>query len=268
MTYADLTNEQRRRYNRHIILDGFGKEGQMRLLNAKVLIVGAGGLGSPIAMYLAAAGVGTIGLVDGDTVSFTNLQRQVIHTTADVGRPKVDSAAEKIRAINPDVRVEKHEIYLNEDNALDIMRPYDYVVEGSDNFSAKYLVNDACVMLGKPFCIGGINRYSGQVMTHSPGTACYRCLFPEPPAKEEVETCAMVGVLGSIAGMLGTVQATEVVKHIAGVGEPLDNQLLTFDAITMQWNRLEFGKDGHCPLCSDHPTITELREYAFQPCKK
>ena len=178
MTYADLTNEQRRRYNRHIILDGFGKEGQMRLLNAKVLIVGAGGLGSPIAMYLAAAGVGTIGLVDGDTVSLTNLQRQVIHTTADVGRPKVDSAAEKIRAINPDVRVEKHEIYLNEDNALDIMRPYDYVVEGSDNFSAKYLVNDACVMLGKPFCIGGINRWRLRwvnMVTSQPSAICCSC---------------------------------------------------------------------------------------------
>ena len=268
MTYADLTNEQRRRYNRHIILDGFGKEGQMRLLNAKVLIVGAGGLGSPIAMYLAAAGVGTIGLVDGDTVSLTNLQRQVIHTTADVGRPKVDSAAEKIRAINPDVRVEKHEIYLNEDNALDIMRPYDYVVEGSDNFSAKYLVNDACVMLGKPFCIGGINRYSGQVMTHSPGTACYRCLFPEPPAKEEVETCAMVGVLGSIAGMLGTVQATEVIKHIAQVGESLDNAMLTFNALNMQWQRFTFAKDSNCKLCGDNPTITSLKEYAFKPCSK
>lgn len=268
MTYENLTSEQRRRYNRHLILDGFGREGQMRLLNSSVLIVGAGGLGSPIAMYLAAAGVGHIGLVDGDTVSITNLQRQVIHHTSDVGRSKVYSAAEKIKAINPDVKVETYEQYLTEDNALELIRPYDFVVEGSDNFSAKYLVNDACVMLDKPFCIGGINRYSGQVMTHSSGTACYRCLFPEPPAKEDVETCSVVGVLGSIAGMLGTVQATEVIKHIAGVGEPLDNALLTFDAQTMQWNRLEFQKNSNCPLCGDAPTIKGLKEYAFKPCSK
>jgi len=268
MTYENFSNEQKRRYNRHLILDGFGKEGQLRLLNAKVLIVGAGGLGSPIAMYLAAAGVGTLGLADGDTVSITNLQRQIIHSTEDVGKPKVDSAAERIKAINPDVTVEKHEIYLTEDNALEIIKPYDYVVEGSDNFSTKYLVNDACVMLGKPFCIGGINRYSGQVMTHSPGTACYRCLFPEPPAKENVETCAMVGVLGSIAGMLGTVQATEVIKYIAHVGMSLDNSLLTFDALTMQWNKMTFMRNSNCAMCGDSPVITQLKEYAFKPCGK
>jgi adenylyltransferase/sulfurtransferase len=267
MTCENFNKEQLRRYNRHLILDGFGMEGQKQLLNSRVLIVGAGGLGSPVALYLAAAGVGTIGLVDGDTVSLTNLQRQVIHSTADVGRPKVDSAAERIKALNPDVEIEKHELYLNEDNALDIIRSYDFVVEGSDNFSAKYLVNDACVMLDKPFCIGGINRYSGQVMTHKPGTACYRCLFPEPPKKEDVETCAMVGVLGSIAGMLGTVQATEVIKHLAGIGEPLYDSMLTFDALTMQWNRFTFSKNKKCALCGETPSITELKEYAFQPCK-
>lgn len=263
-----MNREQSRRYSRHLLLDGFGLEGQQRLLDARVLIVGMGGLGSPIALYLAAAGVGTLGLVDGDTVSLTNLQRQVIHGTPDVGRSKVDSAAESIRRINPDVRVEKHELFLNEDNALDIIRDYDFVVEGSDNFSAKYLVNDACVMLGKPFCIGGINRYAGQVMTHRPGTACYRCLFPEPPAREDVETCAMVGVLGTIAGMLGTIQATEVVKCIVGVGDPLYDQLLTFDALTMQWNKLSFQHNEDCPLCGSHPTITRLREYAYKPCAK
>ena len=263
-----MNREQSRRYSRHLLLDGFGLEGQQRLLDARVLIVGMGGLGSPIALYLAAAGVGTLGLVDGDTVSLTNLQRQIIHGTPDVGRSKVDSAAESIIRVNPEVKVEKHELFLNEDNALDIIRDYDFVVEGSDNFSAKYLVNDACVMLGKPFCIGGINRYAGQVMTHRPGTACYRCLFPEPPAREDVETCAMVGVLGTIVGMLGTIQATEVVKCIVGVGEPLYNQLLTFDALSMQWNKLSFQHNEDCPLCGSHPTITKLKEYAYKPCAK
>ena len=263
-----MNREQSRRYSRHLLLDGFGLEGQQRLLDARVLIVGMGGLGSPIALYLAAAGVGTLGLVDGDTVSLTNLQRQIIHGTPDVGRSKVDSAAESIIRVNPEVKVEKHELFLNEDNALDIIRDYDFVVEGSDNFSAKYLVNDACVMLGKPFCIGGINRYAGQVMTHRPGTACYRCLFPEPPAREDVETCAMVGVLGTIAGMLGTIQATEVVKCIVGVGEPLYDQLLTFDALSMQWNKLSFQYNEDCPLCGSHPTITRLKEYAYKPCAK
>ena len=263
-----MNREQSRRYSRHLLLDGFGLEGQQRLLDARVLIVGMGGLGSPIALYLAAAGVGTLGLVDGDTVSLTNLQRQIIHGTPDVGRSKVDSAVESIIRVNPEVKVEKHELFLNEDNALDIIRDYDFVVEGSDNFSAKYLVNDACVMLGKPFCIGGINRYAGQVMTYRPGTACYRCLFPEPPAREDVETCAMVGVLGTIAGMLGTIQATEGVKCIVGVGEPLYNQLLTFDALSMQWNKLSFQHNEDCPLCGSHPTITRLREYAYKPCAK
>ncbi len=264
----ELTSEQKRRYNRHLILDGFGKEGQLRLLNAKVLVVGAGGLGSPIIMYLAAAGVGTIGIVDGDTVSITNLQRQVIHGTSDIGRPKVDSAFEHAKDINPDVNIIKHELYLTEDNALELIRPYDYVLEGSDNFSTKYLVNDACIMLDKPFCIGGINRYSGQMMTHTHGTACYRCLFPEPPEKEDVETCSMVGVLGSIAGMLGTIQATEAVKYLAGVGEPMTNAILTFDALTMEWNKMSFPKNDFCALCGKNPTITELKEYAFKPCSK
>lgn len=264
----ELTSTQKRRYNRHLILDGFGKEGQQRLLQSKVLIVGAGGLGSPTSLYLAAAGVGTIGLVDGDVVNLTNLQRQVIHTTPDVGRPKVDSAEEKLQAINPDVHIVKHEVFLSEDNALELIRPYDFVIDGTDNFAAKYLVNDACVMLDKALCMGGISRYAGQVMTHRPGTACYRCLFPEPPAISEVETCATVGVLGSIAGMLGTVQATEAIKCLTGVGEPLFNALLSFDALTMQWQRFDFKKNEECPLCGQHPSITRLKEYAFQPCSK
>ena len=187
-----------------MILEGFGPEAQSKLLQAKVLLVGAGGLGSPVALYLAAAGVGTIGVVDGDTVSITNLQRQVLHSTPDVGRPKVDVAKERMLAINPDVHVETYEYYLSETNAMELIKPYDFVIDGTDNFAPKYLVNDACVMLNKAFTMGGISKYSGQLMTHVPGSACYRCLFPEPPAKQDVETCAMVGVLGSIAGMLGS----------------------------------------------------------------
>jgi len=263
-----LSNTQKQRYSRHLLLDGFGQAAQERLLQSKVLIVGTGGLGSPTSLYLAAAGVGCIGLIDGDVVSLSNLQRQVIHTTPDVGRAKVDSAEAKLTAINPDISIVKHDVFLSEDNAMELIRPYDFVIDGTDNFSAKYLINDACVLLGKPFCSGGISRYSGQVMTHKPGTACFRCLFPEPPAPSEVETCATVGVLSSIAGMLGTVQATEAIKCLAGVGTPLFNALLTFDALTMNWQRFDFQKNEECALCGQHPSITRLEEYAFQPCSK
>ena len=268
MKTIELTKQQKLRYNRHLILEGFGPEAQLRLLQSRVLLVGAGGLGSPVALYLAAAGVGTLGIVDGDRVSLTNLQRQVIHTTAEVNRPKVDSAAEKIKLTNPDVTVSTYETYMNEDNAKDLIRDYDFVIDGTDNFSTKYLVNDACVMLGKPFSMGGISKYSGQLMTHLPGTACYRCLFPEPPAVADVETCATVGVLGSIAGILGTLQATECIKCLTGVGQPLVNTLLSFDALSMQWQRIAFVKDDSCAVCGHQPTITELKEYAFKPCKK
>ena len=264
----ELTSEQRRRYNRHLILEGFGPEAQSKLLQAKVLLVGAGGLGSPVALYLAAAGVGTIGVVDGDTVSITNLQRQVLHSTPDVGRPKVDVAKERMQAINPDVHVETYEYYLSETNALELIKPYDFVIDGTDNFATKYLVNDACVMLNKAFSMGGISKYSGQLMTHVPGSACYRCLFPEPPAKQDVETCAMVGVLGSIAGMLGTVQATECIKCVTGVGQLLTNSMLTFDALSMQWQRFDFAHRASCELCGTHPSIHQLKEYAFKPCAK
>ena len=263
----ELSREQRQRYNRHLILEGFGPEAQSKLLQAKVLLVGAGGLGSPVALYLAAAGVGTIGVVDGDTVSITNLQRQVLHSTPDVGRPKVAVAKERMQAINPDVQVETYECYLSEANAMELIEPYDFVIDGTDNFATKYLVNDACVMQGKAFSMGGISKYSGQLMTHVPGSACYRCLFPEPPAKQDVETCAMVGVLGSIAGMLGTVQATECIKYLAGVGQLLTNSMLTFDALSMQWQRFDFGKRESCELCGTHPSIHQLKEYAFKPCK-
>ena len=263
-----LTSEQKRRYNRHLILDGFGMEGQRQLLQSKVLIVGAGGLGSPAAMYLAAAGVGTIGLVDGDFVSSTNLQRQILYSTSEVGQLKIDAAERRLKAMNPDVNIVKYEMFLNEDNALDLIRDYDFVLEGTDNFASKYLVNDACVMLGKSFTIGGINRYGGQVMTHLPDSACYRCLFPEPPAINEVETCSMVGVLGSLAGMVGTVQATEAIKCLTGIGVPLTNALLTVDALTMRWNRFDFNKNNMCELCGEHPSITSIKEYAYKPCAK
>lgn len=263
----ELSREQCRRYNRHLILEGFGAEAQQKLLHAKVLLVGAGGLGSPVALYLAAAGVGTIGVVDGDTVSITNLQRQVLHSTPDVGRPKVQVAKERMQAINPNVKVDTYETYLSETTAMELIKPYDFVIDGTDNFATKYLVNDACVMQGKAFTMGGISKYSGQLMTHVPGSACYRCLFPEPPAKQDVETCAMVGVLGSIAGMLGTVQATECIKYLAGVGQLLTNSMLTFDALSMQWQRFDFNQRPSCELCGTHPSIHQLKEYAFKPCK-
>jgi len=263
-----MNSEQKRRYNRHLILDGIGLEGQQKLLSARVLIVGAGGLGSPVALYLAAAGVGTLGIADGDSVSLTNLQRQVIHRTEDVSQPKVASAERAIKALNPDVQVVKYEEYLTENTIREVVKQYDFVIDGTDNFAIKYLINDACVMEGKPFCMGGINRYNGQLMTHIPGTACYRCMFPEPPAQEEVETCSMVGVLGSIAGICGTLQATEAIKYITGTGQLLTNALLTFDALSMQFNRFDFFKNDDCRLCGSHPSITELKEYAFQPCSK
>lgn len=264
----ELTPEQKRRYNRHLILDGIGRVGQEKLLDARVLIVGAGGLGSPLALYLAAAGVGTLGIADGDVVSLTNLQRQVIHRTVDVGTSKTLSAERAIHELNPDVQVIRSDEYLTEDNIRKVVRQFDFVIDGTDNFSIKYLINDACVMEGKPFCMGGINRFKGQLMTHVPGSACYRCLFPEPPAIGDVETCSMVGVLGSIAGICGTLQATEAIKYITGTGQLMTNALLTFDALSMQFHRFEFQRDDECSLCGQHPTITTIHEYAYQPCSK
>lgn len=262
-----MTTEQVRRYNRHILLDGFGTEGQEALLKSKVLLIGAGGLGSPNALYLAAAGVGTIGIADADVVSFSNLQRQVIHYTDDVNRPKVESAAEKMRKINPNVNVVTYECYITEDNAIDIIKDYDFIIDCTDSFASKYLVNDACILAGKPFCAGGVVKYGAQVMTHVPGSACYRCFFPEPPAENEVETCSTVGVLGSVVGIMGSIQATEAIKYLTGIGELLTNKLLVIDALTMNIQNLQFGKNEDCPVCGAHPTITELKEYSFQPCR-
>lgn len=241
-----LTSEQRMRYNRQIILEGFGEEGQQRLLQSKVLLIGVGGLGSPVALYLAAAGVGMLGIADGDIVSINNLQRQIMHSTPKAGQRKVDSAEECINALNPDVKVVKYPSFLDEEQLLGIIGEYDFVIDGSDNFTTKYLINDSCVKQGKPCSIGGIYCYTGQLMTYVPGSACYRCLFPQPPATEKVQQGTLLGVLGSIAGVIGTMQATECLKYLTGVGRLLTNTLLVFDALTMGWQRIHFEHNDNC----------------------
>lgn len=261
-----FSEDQIQRYSRHILLKQVGGKGQRTLLDSRVLVVGAGGLGSPVALYLAAAGVGTIGIVDGDHVDLSNLQRQIAHRTGDVGRLKVESAAETIRAINPDVAVEKHPYRLNADNAREVIRAYDFVVEGTDNFPAKFLVNDACVLEGKPFSIAGILRFEGNVMTHVPGSACYRCVFPTMPPAGVIPSCAEAGVLGAIAGMIGTVQATEALKYLLGIGELLTDRLLTMEALAMEWRSVPVRRDPECAVCGDTPTITELVDEKQPAC--
>ena len=262
----DFTEEELQRYSRHILLQDVGVEGQEKIHSGKVLVVGAGGLGSPVALYLAAAGVGTIGIVDGDVVDLSNLQRQIIHFTPDVGRPKVESAKEKIEQLNPNVKVITHKEFLMADNALDIVKDYDFVVDATDNFPVKFLINDACVMAGKPFSHGGILRFEGQTFTHLPGTACYRCLFPAPPPANAVPTCSQAGVLGAIAGMLGTIQAAEVLKYLTGVGELLTDRLLSFNARTMNFRTIKTKRHDGCPLCGSHPTVTGLVDYEQAVC--
>lgn len=234
----ELKFEQKDRYDRHVRLEGFGEAGQERLLKAKVLIVGAGGLGSPCALYLAAAGVGTIGIADADVVSLSNLQRQVIHTSKDEGRLKAESAAEKMTAINPEVKVVTYPYYITKENAAEIFAQYDFILECTDSFESKYLINDVCVELGKPFCIAGIVKYSGQMMTHVPGSATYRDVFAEPPTGV-VEKAATVGVLGSAVGTMGTLQATEVIKYLTGIGRLLTNRMLIFDALNLEFQCFE-----------------------------
>lgn len=262
----DFTEEELNRYSRHILLQDVGVEGQEKIREGKVLVIGAGGLGAPVLMYLAAAGVGTIGIVDGDVVDISNLQRQVIHFTPDVGRPKVLSAKEKINLINPNVKVITHQEFLEASNALDIIKDYDFIVDGTDNFPVKFLINDACVMAGKPFSHGGILRFEGQTMTHLPGTACYRCLFNAPPPPNAVPTCSQAGVLGAIAGMLGTIQAAEVLKYLTGVGKLLTDQLLTFNAKTMDFHKIKTHRQHRCPVCGEHPTVTHLVDYEQAAC--
>jgi molybdopterin-synthase adenylyltransferase len=263
----DFTDSQIERYSRHIILQDVGVEGQQKILQGKVLIVGAGGLGSPTALYLAAAGVGTIGLIDGDVVDMTNLQRQVIHFTADVNKAKVLSAKEKINQLNPDINVITYQELLTTDNIFDIIKEYDIVIDGTDNFPTKFLVNDACVLSGKPFSHGGILRFEGQTFTYTPGNACYRCAFNSPPPPNAVPTCSQAGVLGSIAGMLGTIQATEVLKFFIGKGDLLTNRLLTFNALAMDFRTIRFKQNPRCPICGEHPTITGLQTYELPTCE-
>lgn len=263
----DFNEEELQRYSRHILLQDVGPEGQEKLRRARVLVVGAGGLGSPAILYLAAAGVGTIGIVDGDNVDLSNLGRQIIHHTADVGRPKVLSAKEKANALNPHVAVHTYHEFLEASNALRVLSDYDFIIDGTDNFAVKFLINDACVLLGKPFSHGGILRFEGQTFTHLPGTACYRCLFDAPPPAGAVPTCAQAGVLGAIAGMLGTIQAAEALKYFTGVGELLTNKLLTFNAKTMDFRKISVKRRESCPLCGKKPTIKKLIDYEQPACE-
>ncbi len=257
-----LTTEEIRRYSRHLLLPEVGMEGQQRLKAARVLCVGAGGLGSPVAMYLAAAGVGTLGLVDFDAVDVSNLQRQILHTTLDVGRPKLESATRRLTALNPDITVATHDIALSSANALPILREYDIVVDGTDNFPTRYLVNDACVLLGKPNIYGSVFRFEGQASVFAmPDGPCYRCLYPEPPPPDLVVSCAEGGVLGVVPGLIGTIQATETVKLILGAGTPLVGRLLLFDALAMRLREVRLRKDPECPVCGSNPTIRELVDY-------
>jgi molybdopterin/thiamine biosynthesis adenylyltransferase/rhodanese-related sulfurtransferase len=259
---AELSRDEIFRYSRHLIIPDVAMDGQKRLKNARVLLIGAGGLGSPNAMYLAAAGVGRIGLVDFDEVDASNLQRQVIHGTSDIGRPKLDSAADKIRELNPYVEVIKHETRLTSDNAREIIRGYDLVVDGSDNFPTRYLVNDACVLEGKPYVWGSIYRFDGQASVfwaeHGP---CYRCLYPEPPPPGMVPSCAEGGVLGVLCATVGSVQANEAIKLITGVGDPLVGRLLIYDALELSFKDIRVRKDPECPVCGKNPTVTELIDY-------
>lgn len=257
----DFSDEQLERYSRHIILQDIGIEGQARIGEGKVLIVGAGGLGSPAALYLAAAGVGTIGIADADRVELSNLQRQVIHFTKDIGRRKVESAAEKMRAINPDVVVKTYHEYIKADNVSQIIAGYDFVIDGTDNFATKFLINDACVMAGKPFSHGGILRFHGQTMTILPGkSACYRCVFPAAPPRGSVPTCSQAGVLGAVAGILGAIQVAESLKFMMGIGTLLTDALLVFDAKTMIFRRVDIRHNENCALCGDNPTIAGLTD--------
>ena len=262
----NFTDDQIQRYSRHILLQDVGVEGQEKINNAKVLIIGAGGLGAPVALYLAAAGIGTIGIIDGDVVDLSNLQRQVIHFTEDVDKPKVLSAKEKINRLNPDVKVITYQKLFTAENAAEIIQDYDFIVDGTDNFPVKFLINDACVFAGKPFSHGGILRFEGQTFTHVPGTACYRCFFYAPPPPNAVPTCSQAGVLGAIAGMLGTIQAAEVLKYFTGVGELLTDRLLTFNAKTMEFRTIKAKKNHSCPVCGDHPTVTGLVDYEQGIC--
>ena len=261
----DFSDEQIRRYARHIILPEIGGGGQARLLGARVLVVGAGGLGAPVLLYLAAAGVGTIGVIDDDTVDLSNLQRQVIHDTAAIGVAKVDSAAARIAAVNPEVRVERHHARLAAANAVELIAGYDIVADGSDNFATRYLVNDACYLAGRPLVSAALLRFDGQVSTFKahdgPPNPCYRCVFPEAPPAGTVPSCSEAGVLGALAGLVGSLQAVEIVKELLGIGAGLSGRLLMIDALNAEFRRLNVPRDPACPLCGEAPTITDLSSH-------
>ncbi|MEY2788618.1 MAG: hypothetical protein RLZZ34_1761 [Verrucomicrobiota bacterium] len=259
----ELTNEEIRRYSRHLILPEVGLAGQRKIRNTSVLCIGAGGLGSPIAMYLAAAGIGRLGIVDFDTVDYSNLQRQILHSDADVGTSKADSAKAAIQALNPNVQVDLHKTRITADNAFDLIRPYDIVVDGTDNFPTRYLTNDACVLLKKPNVYGSIFRFEGQASVFAPhlGGPCYRCLYPEPPPPGMVPSCAEGGVLGVLPGIIGCIQATEILKLALGKGSSLIGRLMLFNALDMKFRELKLRKDPKCPVCGPNPTVTELIDY-------
>ena len=256
-----LTPDEVMRYSRHIIMPQVGPQGQRKLRAASVLVVGAGGLGGPVSLYLALAGVGTIGLVEFDTVDLSNLQRQVLHQTADIGRPKIVSAKETLLAYNPHVQVNMHHMPITSDNAMEIIKDYDIVVNGADNFATRYLVNDACYLAGKTLVDGAILLFDGQATVYKPGQGCYRCLYPDPPPPGLVPSCAEAGVLGAITGIVGSIQATEVFKQILDVGQSLVNRLLLIDALTMEFRTMKVRRDPSCPLCGDNPTVTKLIDY-------
>jgi sulfur-carrier protein adenylyltransferase/sulfurtransferase len=257
-----LNGDEVKRYSRHLILPEVGMEGQKKLKAARVLCIGAGGLGSPVAMYLAAAGVGTIGIVDFDVVDFSNLQRQILHGTPDVGRPKLQSATDRLHALNPNVQIESYETALTSQNALQLFKDYDVIVDGTDNFPTRYLVNDACVLLGKPNAYGSIFRFEGQASVFAAKDGpCYRCLYPEPPPPGLVPSCAEGGVLGVLPGIVGCIQANETLKLILGIGEPLIGRFLVFDSLRMKFRELKLRKDPDCPVCGTHPTVTALIDY-------
>ncbi|HXH06481.1 MAG TPA: molybdopterin-synthase adenylyltransferase MoeB [Vicinamibacterales bacterium] len=258
----ELTEAEIKRYSRHLIMPEVGVDGQRRLKAARVLCIGAGGLGAPASLYLAAAGVGRLGLVDFDVVDFSNLQRQIIYGTPDVGRPKLEAARERLTALNPEVEVVVHETTLSSKNALDLFEGYDVIVDGTDNFPTRYLVNDACVLLGKPNAYGSIFRFEGQASVFAvKGGPCYRCLYPEPPPPGLVPSCAEGGVLGVLPGVIGTIQATEAIKLVLGIGEPLVGRFLIYDALKMRFRELKLRRDPDCPVCGDRPTVRSLIDY-------
>lgn len=259
---VDFSEEEIKRYSRHIILEEVGGKGQKKLRKARVLVVGAGGLGSPSLYYLAAAGIGTLGIVDNDVIDLSNLQRQILHRTTDIGKPKTDSAEKQLRALNPGVTVEKHQVRLSRDNVEKIIQRYDVIIDGVDNFATRFLLHDACYFAGKPFVEAGVLQFLGQIMTVLPGEGpCYRCVFPEPPPPGTVPSCQEAGILGAVAGVLGILQATEAIKLILGIGKPLNGRLIIFEALSGSFREVAFKRNSKCPLCGDNPSITDLIEY-------